>query len=257
MGMGQYTAGDGTLYRGEFMFGKKDGCGVLSDLSPFYKRLSKGVDPQVGGDWGCVLRGTLYGAWGWCRPSCQDLGLDAAGAGEVRVWYEIHEILPGFLHNPHDPQKAWKASQEEIEKGSVYGTWIKDSYVGGPDESGQLCHMEEIKGTLEEVEEVVARARMFKWKPDGDVGPWLMRDGGEVPAQMQQHPLHYPFNTGFLMPGPAGNAFAIPDDASLRREMATAAQNHLNIFRSKNLQKDPEPGSVQASRGRGLGGEVC
>lgn len=191
MGMGQYSSSDGTMYRGEFMFGKKEGCGVLTDLSPFHKKLAKGVDPQ----------------------------------------------------------RAWKATKDEIESKAIYGTWLRDSFVGGPDDSGQLCHLQEILGVVEEVEEVVARARMFAWKPDGDATLWLMRDKDEVPVAAQQHPLQYPHGTGFLMPGPAGNAFPIPENPTLRKELTTAAKNHMNIWASMNVEYDPKPGSLLVRHG--------
>jgi len=142
-----------------------------------------------------------------------------------------------------NPDKAWNATKDEVESKSVYGTWHMDSFVGGPDSSGQLCHLQEILGVVDEVEEVVARARMFQWKPDGEVGPWLQRDANEVPVQAQQDPLHYPHGTGYLMPGPAGNAHAVPENPTLRKQLETAAANHFNIFRMFNVEYDPAPGS--------------
>ena len=44
-----------------------------------------------------------------------------------------------------DPAKAWEQSRNEIEKKTVYGTWKRDYFLMGPDNSGDLCHLAEIK----------------------------------------------------------------------------------------------------------------
>ena len=54
---------------------------------------------------------------------------------------------------------------------------------------------------MDEVHSVVQHARMFEHKPDGQVTLINKRDGNGVPIVTMQDPLHYPFNTGFLMPG--------------------------------------------------------
>lgn len=46
-GIGQYVSpATGEMYRGEWNAGKRQGCGVLTDMNPFYKRVAGGMDPQ-------------------------------------------------------------------------------------------------------------------------------------------------------------------------------------------------------------------
>lgn len=41
--------------------------------------------------------------------------------------------------------QAWQEAQPEIEKSKRYGTWLRDTYFSGPDDSGRWCHIAEIK----------------------------------------------------------------------------------------------------------------
>lgn len=44
-----------------------------------------------------------------------------------------------------DPDEAWEQSKDAILEGAKYGTWKKDYFVSGPEESGRFCHINEIK----------------------------------------------------------------------------------------------------------------
>ena len=66
------------------------------------------------------------------------------------------------------------------------------------------------RGTLEEVDSLLSKARMFQNKPEGEVTLRFKQDKQGVPVPLQQDPIHYPFGTGFLMPGPAGQCLPIP-----------------------------------------------
>ena len=57
------------------------------------------------------------------------------------------------------------------------------------------------RGVLQELESVVVRARMFQYKPDGEVTFRMAQDAQGVPAPVMQDPLHYPHNTGYMAPG--------------------------------------------------------
>lgn len=48
------------------------------------------------------------------------------------------------LRAPHHSQ-AWKEAQPEIEKSKRHGTWLRDTFFSGPDDSGRWCHIAEIK----------------------------------------------------------------------------------------------------------------
>ena len=68
-----------------------------------------------------------------------------------------------------DPAKAWKEAREEIQQSVVTGTWNNDVFTSGASELGSGCSLGEIKKTMYEVDSIVARARMFQFKPGGDV----------------------------------------------------------------------------------------
>ena len=68
-----------------------------------------------------------------------------------------------------DPAKAWKEAREEIQQSIVTGTWNNDVFTSGASELGSGCSLGEIKKTMYEVDSIVARARMFQFKPGGDV----------------------------------------------------------------------------------------
>lgn len=68
-----------------------------------------------------------------------------------------------------DPAKAWKEAKEEIQDSVVTGTWNNDVFTTGPTDIGAGCSIGEIKRTLYETDSIVARARMFQFKPGGDV----------------------------------------------------------------------------------------
>lgn len=142
-----------------------------------------------------------------------------------------------------NPDQAWQEAQPEIEKSVKYGTWLRDTFFTGPDDSGRYCHLNEIKGTLQEVESVVSKVKMFQYKPDGEVTLRFTQDKNGMPAPVMQDPLHFPHGTGFLAPGPMGQCHPIPDEAGLKEAMLRAAENHKRILDQYNLPYDVEPGS--------------
>lgn len=156
--------------------------------------------------------------------------------------YDISPFLKR-VEQGENPTEAWKATHEEIKKKAKYGTWLRDAFFTGPDESGRWCHMKEILGTVQEVREVVAKSRMFQHKPDGEVTFRFAQDASGMPAPVMQDPLHYPHGTSFLAPGPLGQCHAVPESPELRYAMTQAASNHKRIYDSYNIPYDPEPGS--------------
>lgn len=86
------------------------------------------------------------------------------------------------------------------------------------------------RGTIDEVEEVVAKARMWRWKPYGEVTLRFAQDASGAPVELMQDPLHYPHDTKWMAPGPLGQCHPLPDDANIRLEMARVAQNHKHIY---------------------------
>lgn len=142
-----------------------------------------------------------------------------------------------------NPDQAWAELQPDIERKAKYGTWLRDTFFTGPDDSGRYCHMKEIKGTLQEVSEVLAKVRMFQNKPDGEVMLRFSQDANGLPAPVMQDPIHYPHGTAFLAPGPLGQCHPVPEDPKVRDAMSRAASNHQKIYESYNLPYVVEPGS--------------
>jgi len=44
-----------------------------------------------------------------------------------------------------EPSQAWEETRDVIEGKAKYGTWLRDAFFTGPDESGRWCHIDEIK----------------------------------------------------------------------------------------------------------------
>ena len=58
-----------------------------------------------------------------------------------------------------------------------------------------------VRGTVQELGSVLTRARMWRYKPDGDVTYMTAQDEYGTPVPTWQDPLHYPHDTKFLAPG--------------------------------------------------------
>ena len=74
---------------------------------------------------------------------------------------------------------------------------------------------------MQEVDEILTKARMFQFKPDGDVTFMTFQDAQGLPITTFQDPLHYPHNTKFLAPGATSYnraALAICSDTALPGE---------------------------------------
>ncbi|KAI8105680.1 hypothetical protein M9434_000262 [Picochlorum sp. BPE23] len=143
-----------------------------------------------------------------------------------------------------DPSQAWEETKDTIESKAKYGTWLRDAFFTGPDESGRWCHIKEITGTVKEVDEVVEKVRMFQYKPDGEVTLRFARDAKGFPAPLMQDPVHYPHGSAFLAPGPLGLCHSIPNDSKLKNAMSKAAAVQQHIHDMYNIPENPEPGSI-------------
>ena len=191
------TRQDGKVYRGEFLLGRRHGCGAQVDLSAFYEEVARGT-----------------------------------GAEE-----------------------AWQRTREQVAATAERGTFRGDAFASGPVDEGDgegarrsgFCTLAEVEGTVEEVEHLVARARMFEHKPDGAVSTSLTHDDSGAPAPLMQDPLHYPFGTKWMAPGPLGQCFRLPDDEGTLEALDAAAHNHELVWREFNLPRVIEPGTDLAA----------
>ena len=160
------------------------------------------------------------------------------------------------------------------------GRWERGEFREAADEEDDeaACSLEAIGKMMVEADSVVQRARMFAFKPDGDVRcpppcgapraplctrscrvrvECAVRDGAArvqalfykhhvdgAPMPSNQHPLHYPHGTLFMAPGPAGQTAAVPNDPDLHELMATEVENYVSIHEMYNFDYDPEPDSL-------------
>ena len=139
-----------------------------------------------------------------------------------------------------DPETAWEDTKGGIESKAKLGTWLRDAFFTGPDESGRWCHIKEIQGTVQEVDDVVTKVKMFQFKPDGEVTLRMARDGQGFPAPLMQDPVHYPHGSAFLAPGPLGLCHGVPGDGRLRGAMAAAARVQERVHEMYNLPEGGE-----------------
>jgi hypothetical protein len=188
-GLGMVAHSDGRIYRGSLVLGKRHGCGVDVDLSPYYAALARGLDPE----------------------------------------------------------DAWAGAKDAVAASATPGTYDRGFFVSGPTDEPGFCSEAEVAGTVEEVEGVVARARMFQYKPDGAVATAASQDDSGAPAPLMQDPLHYPHGTKFAAPGPLGQCFALPEDEGTLSALDDAAHNTELIWRDFNLPRDIEPESDMAA----------
>ncbi|BDA41949.1 probable phosphatidylinositol 4-phosphate 5-kinase 8 at N-terminal half [Coccomyxa sp. Obi] len=210
VGAGFQRAKRGERYEGEFAFGFAHGLGMHT-----------GVDGEI-------YRGEyLLGK----RHGC-------GAVVDMQPYYK--QVAKGV-----NPTEAWESTLPQIKAGMQYGTWKKD-LMAGSSGSSRFCPLPEVQGTLQEVEEVLTRARMFQYKPDGDVTFMAVQDAKGIPISTFQDPLHYPHNTKFLAPGPLGQCHPIPDSAEVREQMLKHARNYERIYRSYNLPYQSAPGSDMA-----------
>ncbi|EFJ49752.1 hypothetical protein VOLCADRAFT_104196 [Volvox carteri f. nagariensis] len=109
----------------------------------------------------------------------------------------------------------------------------------------EMCDIPEILGTVQEARQIVERARMWRFKPYGEVTIRMAQDANGSPVNLMQDPLHYPHGTKFMAPGPLGLVHPVPEDPALRAEMSKVAHNYAAVYRMYNFDWDPEPGTVQ------------
>ena len=63
---------------------------------------------------------------------------------------------------------------------------------------------------------------------------------------LHQDPHIYTIGTEYLMPGPAGNLYKVPNDPAVRAVLINQARRALNIFNKHNLPRPPPELVVRA-----------
>ncbi|GMH35111.1 hypothetical protein BSKO_02979 [Bryopsis sp. KO-2023] len=208
-GGGIQQTNNGDMFEGELYAGFAHGLGMYSS-------------PKSGE----VYRGEYYAG-------------KRQGCGVLMNYGPFHKLLD----KGENPGAAWDKTKDKIFESAKYGTWKKDYFVSGPEETGRFCHINEIKGTLEELESVLTQVRMFRYKPEGEVSTFTAQDASGKPVEPLQDPLLYPHGTKYLAPGPAGQCFPVPEDERLKGQLVAHAKNHKRIWDMYNLEYDAAPGS--------------
>lgn len=112
------------------------------------------------------------------------------------------------------------------------GEWVEDDFVG----DFTACNGQESELSKQSAITVSSAARMFMYKPDGEVS---LKNG----LRMEQHPVVYPTGEEFLIPGPMGEKFPVPKFAQL--PMAKAAHVMGGIWKNWNF-KTPSQAKLEA-----------
>lgn len=102
------------------------------------------------------------------------------------------------------------------------GEWVEDDFVG----DFTACDALESESAKQEAITVSSGARMFMYKPDGEVS---LKNG----VYLEQHPVVYPTGEEFLMPGSMGAKSPVPEWAQL--PMAKAAHVMQDIWSKWNF----------------------
>ena len=109
-------------------------------------------------------------------------------------------------------------------------------------------------------EKVAEQARDFMYKPDGGTQPVLSRAslrsnpflradvGYKMGLVLDQEPTVYTAGTEYLMPGPAGNLFKVPNDPTIRKVLVDQARKALAVFQSVNWPVPPPEMLVRSRR---------
>jgi hypothetical protein len=163
------------------------------------------------------------------------------GCGEIKDFSSYLELV----QNGMNPVRAWQVDANKSGKSILQGTWLNDYFSEGPDEnySGSACTPAEISGVVEESEEIANKARMFRYKPDGMVRVFYQESSG-IPIKTLQGPVHYPYDTLFLAPGPVSQLVPLPCDTmcdAIKNEMIRAQNLWRTIYSEYNIDTDLEP----------------
>jgi hypothetical protein len=124
----------GDKYEGEFMVGFGHGVGMLTQRD------------------GRVFKGEFTAG---LRDGC-------GAEYDLSPWTDL--VKEGM-----EPTQAWEEAKPEIMDSVTLGTWNNDIYLEEPSDIGEACSMADVKKMMLMVDSIVTKARMFEFKPAGDV----------------------------------------------------------------------------------------
>jgi hypothetical protein len=153
---------------------------------------------------------------------------------EFDISYFSNLLSKGF-----SKKLAWILAINNISNSAKLGVWYNSELVKDvtstfrTESSSLLC---ELRGTITEVNNILYKARMFLWKPDGVTTLLKLSSKHSLPMKMIQDPCNYDGIIGFLAPGPLGNCYSLPNDIIINKELEKIAIN-LDYFHNQNNLK--------------------
>jgi hypothetical protein len=119
------------------------------------------------------------------------------------------------------------------------GEWVTDMFAG----DFSSCDVTTARDSARKAEQIASESRMFMLKPDGAV---KKSEGIDV----DQHPIRYASGQEFLMPGPAGQLFDVPNDEKERDRLHKHAKHAKRIFDRYNIAMPPQEELKRLSKER-------
>jgi len=119
------------------------------------------------------------------------------------------------------------------------GEWVTDMFAG----DFSSCDVTTARDSARKAEQIASESRMFMLKPDGAV---KKSEGIDV----DQHPIRYASGQEFLMPGPAGQLFDVPNDEKERDRLRKHAKHAKRIFDRYNIAMPPQEELKRLSKER-------
>lgn len=90
--------------------------------------------------------GFAHGLGQYTTPSKNKIYRGEYNIGQRHGCGAEYDITPYVkrIEQGMEPGAAWEQAQPEIEKSARLGTWLRDTFFTGPDDSGRYCHLKEI-----------------------------------------------------------------------------------------------------------------
>lgn len=85
--------------------------------------------------------------------------------------YDLQPLRDAIASGERDEEDLEERLLDDMDAKAQIGRWVMDEYRerADPEDDDAACSMAVMAKTMEETDSVVARARMFAYKPDGDV----------------------------------------------------------------------------------------
>jgi len=234
---GSMRFSDGTIYEGLTLENvpHNKGTFVLGNLSVAGLSNTRNNDRYEGE----VHCGMAHGLGIYLSPSKNSVYIGEFNFGNMEgcgIEYSYNQFN-NLIQKGFNYKKAWKLSKKAVSNSLRYGIYYNGDLIRSTKRlrngSTQYCSINEIRGMLSEIKSVITKVRMFQFKPNT-----LVYNNNRIKNFTlldTQDPIHYSFNTTFLMPGPLGQLFSIPNDIGIRIQLLKTAINSNFIHNQYNI----------------------